>query len=151
MNQKVISVMRIIHGSMIMGLLLFFIVLIGLGNGLPSGETDFNNPLVYVAIVFLVFALMMNYIVYPARIQKLKDSGGSATEKVNGWKTWFLIRCATTEAAALFCLVGVLLTDSSFYMYMYFAALVLFISYFPTKNKLQGELELRSEEMSEVG
>ncbi|MBC8045896.1 MAG: hypothetical protein H7Y00_03825 [Fimbriimonadaceae bacterium] len=150
MNEKIFPTMNIIHGAMVTGMILFFAVLVFLQSGLPSAETDFSSPLMYVAIFLTVFALAFNFLIYPGRIEKVKTGNSSAHGKVTNWKTIFLIRCAITEGAALFCLAGMFVEESAVFMYLFFALLVLFISFFPSRNKIQSELELSSEEVAEL-
>lgn len=142
--------MNLLHGSMIFGMTIFLIIVIIMQNGFPEGAANFSSPLIYIAIAICTFALAFHFLLYQNRLEKIRSNSKSTAEKLTNWRTLFLLKCAITEGAAIFCLVGALVEKSAMFLYLFLAVFVLFISFFPTKNKLQSELELTNDEMAEV-
>lgn len=141
MNQKLFPTINVLHIALCMGPFLFFITILLLQGGLPSVPANFSDPFIYVAIAAFIGAFSFTYLLYPGRINKISEKT-DAQQKIADWRTMFIVRCAVTEGAALVCIVGMLLMEYDFFVYLFIPLLILQISYFPTKNKVQNELAL---------
>jgi hypothetical protein len=151
MNKKPLAVLQIVHLAMCFGIVLVFVILLILKGGFPAKETDFTNPLFYLAVILTIGSLLFNFMIYPGRTQKIKDdTSATAQAKLAKWQSLFFLRNAIAEAACIGCLVGIYFDASQFFVYLYILNLVFFIYNFPTKTKVIDALGFNSSEAEQL-
>mgnify|MGYP001078123876 CR=1 FL=1 len=142
---------RILHGAMVMGSLLFFVVVyfvFGIDkvvNAEPGTFDMFSYLIPIVVLSSILIAKMLDR-------NKLAsfDGEGGLKEKLFDYRVRVIIRSALTEGTALFAVVAVLLTDDIIYA-LYFGIGWLALVYFrPNAAELSNDYNVTPQEEQEL-
>jgi len=141
-----LRVTDIIFYSLLMGLLLFFvIVMVFIQDKVQETGNNLNMIFTFVVPVFGLLMMFTSRIIYNQMISKY-DSGVSLAEKISYYRTVKIISWAMIESACLFALVATMLTSN----YLYVAVFIFLFGYFflikPSKESLVRDMHLNSDE-----
>jgi len=155
-NQKITSkqyfkTLKIIHASLVGGVLLFAFVV----TYLLSGEhlsNSFNNEssMFYTIIAVLgLFAILGGDFIFKNMIKKAKMHPALPTKMVH-YQSACIIKYALPEGVALFSIVASLLTMSVWFLVIAGILVLILISYHPSIEKTIKDLELNIDEQKQV-
>jgi len=135
-----------IYYSLIIGMLLFFSIVIVLiqGKNLPSGE-GIDKIFIIVVPVFGLMMMVISRVIYNLMISKY-EAGSSLIQKLSYYRTAKIIAWAVIESACFFAIIATMLTSN----YLYVAVFVFLLGYFflirPSKESLIRDMQLNSDE-----
>ena len=136
----------IIFYSLLVGLILFFvIVMVLIQDKVQETGNDLNMIFTFVVPVFGLVMMFISRMIYNQMISKY-ESGGSLTEKISYYRTVKIISWAMIEGACFLSLVATMLTSN----YLYVAVFVFLFGYFflmkPSKESFIRDMHLNSDE-----
>jgi uncharacterized membrane protein len=148
-NSEIKNQMRItktIYYSLIIGLVLFFIVVIVLVQDKDhSAENEVDTIFTIIVPVFGLIMMFVSRMIYNQMISKF-NSDGNLLQKVSYYRTVKIISWAMIEGACFFSLVATILTSN----YLYVAVFIFLFGYFilmrPSAESLIRDMNLNSEE-----
>jgi len=143
-----LKIIKIIHISLISGVILFFIVAVMI---IQSNKVSGNKELDSIfTIVVPAYGLLMMYFsrtIFNLLVSKF-SAGSNLSEKIAKFRLAKIICWALVESACLFALVATLLTSN----YLYVVVFIFLFGYFfmlrLSKQSLKIELQLSPEEMN---
>lgn len=118
-----------------------------------QGEMGADDPelgqlfLIIGAALFISSQFASRFIV-GKRLEAIQKFG--LNNKMNQYRGVFILRMAMIEGPALFCLVTYLVTGYIWLLVFGMALLILFLTYYPSVNKVVNELELNTSERNLV-
>lgn len=148
-NNGYLKSLQIVFFSLLMGPILFLGVCLFLQNGSPHVEQTTDSSLFFIALGFATVGIIGSRTIYNTRISKLKLLS-DAEDKLNGWRTTFIIRLALIEGPTLFCVVGLLLEEQRVFLFLAIVLIAFQALNFPTRNKIQEDLNLNETEIKLV-
>ena len=142
-----LRVTDIIFYSLLVGLLLFFvIVMVLIQDKVQETGNDLNMIFTFVVPVFGLVMMFISRMIYNQMISKY-ESGGSLVEKISYYRTVKIISWAMIEGACFLSLVATMLTSN----YLYVAVFIFLFGYFflmkPSKQSLIRDMSLNSDEI----
>jgi hypothetical protein len=142
---------RILHGALVVGSLLFFVVVyFGLGiDEEVNAEPDTFDMFYYLIPIVVLSSILVAKMVDRSKLAAFGGKGG-LKEKLFDYRTRVIIRSALTEGAALFAVVALLLTNNMIYA-IYFGIGWLALVYFrPNAAELSNDYNLTTQEEQEL-
>jgi len=141
-----LRVTDIIFYSLLVGLLLFFvIVMVLIQDKVQKTDNDLNMIFTFVVPLFGLVMMFLSRMIYNQMISKY-ESGDSLVPKISYYKTVKIISWAMIESSCLLSLVATMLTSN----YLYVAVFIFLFGYFflmkPSKESLIRDMHLNSEE-----
>ncbi|MEL6633503.1 MAG: hypothetical protein AAFQ83_18695 [Bacteroidota bacterium] len=143
--------LRILHGAMVLGTVIFLGVAFFLNQNDPIGQDFGDNIMLFyiLSAFFVVIAyLAVPYIVKPILLQARQ--GKSLNAKMIGYRNYLIIKWATMEAAVFFALVFYFLTGEYFFMGTAIIGILASLTLAPSTPKTVRDLKLEGAERSEV-
>ena len=136
----------IIFYSLLVGLILFFvIVMVLIQDKVQETGNDLNMIFTFVVPVFGLVMMFISRMIYNQMISKY-ESGGSLVEKISYYRTVKIISWAMIEGACFLSLVATMLTSN----YLYVAVFIFLFGYFflmkPSKESFIRDMHLNSDE-----
>jgi hypothetical protein len=144
--QNQFRVTAIIFYSLIVGLLLFFVIVMVLNQDkVKETGNDLNMIFTFVVPVFGFVIMFISRMIYNQMISNY-ESGGSLVEKISYYRTAKIISWAMIEGACFLSLVATMLTSN----YLYVAVFIFLFGYFflmkPSKESFIRDMHLNSDE-----
>ncbi|MEM6343768.1 MAG: hypothetical protein AAF927_07800 [Bacteroidota bacterium] len=113
----------------------------------PEDE-DLGQLFLIVAAVLLASTQLASRFLIGKRLEAIRKLG--LKSKMNQYRGVFILRLALLEGPALFCIVAYLVTGNFWLMLCAIGMLILFLTYYPSYNKVVNELELNANERHQV-
>ena len=144
-----LKTLQIIFIGLITGQILFLGVCLFLQSGNQPVEQTMNSSLFFIALGLATIGIIGSRAIYSSRINKLQTLENTQ-QKLDGWRTTFIIRMAMLEAPTLLCVVGLLLEEQRVFLFLALVLLFFQALNFPNKNKIQSDLNLNETETNEL-
>lgn len=139
-----LRVIQIIHLAFCLSILLFafVVVLITYPNAIFAVSFDAEQPATFIAPIFAVGCVVLSNFLFSKVLSNIEEIPGTSAKLVR-YQTAFIVKCAPLEAAALFNLVTVLITQNLFFIL--FAGIPFVALWFsrPTKEKMNELLKIQ--------
>ena len=148
-QQKYLKSLQIIFIAIVLGSVSYLAAVVFIKIDDQDTVTNYNDPLLYIVIAMTTIAIISSYLIYKFRLPGIKGKE-SVSEKLNAWRTLFIIRIALMEAACLFSVVGLFLTGFDIFLYMAVALIAFQFINIPTREKIKNDLELSEEEVGNL-
>jgi predicted membrane channel-forming protein YqfA (hemolysin III family) len=141
-----IRVTDIIFYSLLVGLLLFFVIVIVLiQDKVQETGNDLNMIFTFVVPLFGLVMMFISRMIYNQMISK-SDSDSNLLQKISYFRTAKIISWAMIEGACFLSLVATMLTSN----YLYVAVFIFLFGYFflmkPSKESFIRDMHLNSDE-----
>jgi predicted membrane channel-forming protein YqfA (hemolysin III family) len=141
-----LRVTDIIFYSLLVGLLLFFVIVIVLiQDKVQETGNDLNMIFTFVVPLFGLVMMFISRMIYNQMISK-SDSGSNLLQKIFYFRTAKIISWAMIEGACFLSLVATMLTSN----YLYVAVFIFLFGYFflmkPSKGSFIRDMHLNSDE-----
>ena len=150
--EQSIKEMKILHGALFAGVLLFAGVSIVIHLVLELGAELAILPKQALYLVFLIVAATMylgNSLF--AKNVALIEENLSLDEKINRYRSASILRVALIETAALSTIIGYMLSGNLLYMILLAVPLIYFVYTFPHENTVIESLQLTYSEQQQLG
>lgn len=144
-----LKTLQIMFMGLFTGPILFLGVCFMLQAGSQPVEQEMSSPLFFIAIGFATIGIIGSRAMYASRISKLQALE-STQQKLDGWRTTFIIRMAMIEGPTLLCVVGLLIEEQRVFLFLALVLLFFQALNFPTKSKIQSDLNLSETETKEL-
>lgn len=135
---------QIIFASIVLSPIIFLAIIIYLHSGSEQKTADFSDPLLYAGIIFGTSAVIGSTLMYRLRIPAIKRME-NLNEKLNAWRSIFIVAIALIEGATLFAAVCLFVTGYDIFLYISAALLSAQFMNLPTREKIKKDLELDDE------
>jgi hypothetical protein len=138
--------------ALIAGQLFFAVVVIYLINfsGMVITDTGLNQILFMVVPTIALGSFFGSFVVFKGKMSKLKDITDIST-KLNEYRGAQIVRWALYEGPSFFAIIAYMLTSQIFYLGIMLIAIILFVTSFPSKDRLMKDLELSWEDENQLG
>jgi hypothetical protein len=150
-NQTPASLLKniiVIHLALVAGQILFGIVVFTIAKQQPHNPK--NDLLIYIVPVMAIGCLFLSMLIPKNMINSIKsDQPLSARLKL--YQAAFIVRMALLEGTSLFGIVSFLLTNNIAFIGISGALVAYSIYLYPTRQKIEDELNLGYEEKAELG
>ena len=142
--------LNILFYAMASGQAIFLIVAFYLRSQGEMGPEDeeLGQIFLIVAAAVLVSTQLASRFVIGKRLEAIRSLG--LRKKMDQYRGVFILRMALLEGPALFCIVAYLVSGNFWLMVCGIGLLILFLTYYPSINKVVNELELDSSERNLV-
>lgn len=147
--KKALQISRIIYFSMLAGILFFMIMVFYVNSGKFIFNTSSGDPVFIVILVFCCIAIPSGYLFAKNLYNKI-DPSLSFREKYPVYQSGLIIRLASCEGVALLCIVNLLISGNLINLFISILPLSVFISYFPTPEKIGREINLTPSEIEQI-
>ena len=145
--KQYLKALNIVHAALLLGAVLFAAMTLFLNqtNGIAQKDAEMENIFLVMVPLFFLGSFVANYILIPKRLEKDRKEK-DLSSKLDSYRATQIVKFAIMEGPAFFAIVTFLITGS--YLLIGFAGMimVLFATYFPTKEKIVNELELNRKE-----
>lgn len=147
-----VNQMRILHGALLIGVLVFIAICIYIHEGLGIGDSLAMLPEQAFYLVILIAGSILlggNFI-----FRKMtSDIGNELTlqEKITKYRGASILRAAMIESAALVIVIGYMLSGNTWYLIVEVVPLFYFWNTFPNEDKMYNELDLTYREQHQLG
>ncbi len=149
MQRGYLKQMQVLFVAITISPMIFMATVLFMQNGEQQVETNYEHPLVYAAVIASTFLLIGSNLIYRFRTPALKQKEILA-QKLEGWRSIFIMRVAMIEAAALINLVFLFTTGFDLFLYLAVAIIVYQFINLPSRSKIKNELDLNEEEASSL-
>ncbi len=141
-------VLTIIYIAILIGLT--FVALFGMFYVKSHGavnvfEEQSNYMIKSIVVLALLVGIPVSHLFYNKKIKHINEEW-PLKNKLNHFKTAFIVRIVMLEAIAVLSVVAYLLNADKSFLYMFGVIFVLFIIHAPTKNRIVTDLQLTEEE-----
>ena len=140
-----IKIITIIYIALITGLLLFGTTAFFITENKGVKMSPADDPFFYVAPLLVIAGGISGAFLFKMAVSKLANIQ-TLKEKLQGYQTALILRAALSEGPSLFAIVCFLLTGNSFYLIIAGLNVLYFVSFIPTKSKLEDDLNLSYED-----
>jgi hypothetical protein len=150
-KQGFFKLVAMIHAALLIGQVLFAIVVFSItkSTGLNLKPTP-DDLFFYIALVLVIAGIFGGSFAYKQQLTKLPDTA-TLREKLTGYQTALIIRCALSQGACFFCIVCYMLTGNEFYLVLTGINILYFIWVRPVKDQIADDLNLSYENKEELG
>ena len=152
-NASPFSVLKIMHGAMLIGQLLFIAVLFYLvySKKITAPLTDQDRIFQVIAIAFAAIAFFAGTSLFKKKITTLREGFNStAKEKFEKYRSACIVQWALLEGAVLFCGICFFLTGNYAFLALAAVLILLFAMQVPNKTKMALQLGLSSTDTDEL-
>lgn len=147
--QGYVTTLKIMFIGLFTGPILFLGVCFMLQAGRQPVEQEMSSPLFFIALGFATIGIIGSRALYASRISKLQALDNTQ-QKLDGWKTTFIIRAAMIEGPTLLAIVGFFLEEQRVFVFLALVLMFFQALNFPTKSKIQSDLNLSETETKEL-
>jgi len=145
-SKSALKLARVLFFAMLMGLIFFILVTLNITIGTLFFEVDFSEPFALVVLVMCLTVIPFGYL-YSRRVFSGVNPGDTVREKYPKYQLGFLIRIASCEGVGLFAIICLMLTSNLYYLIFLALALVIFISNYPTPERIGELMDLSPKEI----
>jgi hypothetical protein len=140
--------MTIMHLSMLMGQLIFGVLAFYLQlNDQKTINIETLKLFQYIALALAIIGVGVSVFINNFRLRSIKEKK-DISAKLGAYRINFMIKMAFIEMPVLFAIISYLITGNTFFLMLGGALALVFLLYFPTKNRIAEELELNSDEIA---
>lgn len=133
-SKKALQLTRMIYFSLLTGITLFLAVVLNMSSNLFF-RPEFTNPLIPSLAILSCLLLPSGFIFSKKYFSKIDQDSG-LERKYPIYQSGLLIRLASCEGVSLFAIVCLLLTDNLFCLIFLLTAILIYIAYYPTPDKI---------------
>ncbi len=144
-----LKTLQILFIGLFIGPILFLGVCLFIQSGNQPVEQTGQSPLFFIAIGFATIGIIGSRAMYASRISKLQALDNTQ-QKLDGWRTTFIIRMAMIEGPTLLSVVGLLIEEQRVFLFLALVLLFFQALNFPTKSKIQSDLNLSETDTKEL-
>ena len=150
--KRALKEMKILHGALFVGVILFAGVSIVIHLELELGAELVILPeqSLYIIILVVAAAIYMGHFLFTKNIA-LIEGDLSLEEKVNRYRSASILRAALIETAALSTIIGYILSGDLLYLILLAVPLMYFVYTFPKENAVVHNLQLTYAEQQKLG
>lgn len=145
MNKSTLSTMFLtnmtIFYAVMIGHTAFALTVVFVLKGAMATIDPANNNLLYLAIALSITAVSGGYMLYKSKVDAI-PKGGDALKKLTLWRSAFILKIALIDAACLFHLVFLMLTNNRIYLYLYILMAVIMLLNKPMQSRIMEELQI---------
>jgi hypothetical protein len=123
------------------------IAFILISTGFSSNSPDLLPVFTYLIPVLCAVMVFVSVITFKTKISKV-DSSGSLKDKLDAYRGLYITRCALIEGPVIFTIIAYLLTGAQMFLIIAIVMLLIFISFYPSLQKIIKELPLSSTEQA---
>lgn len=148
--KQYLKALNIIHGAMFVGQLSFAAITIYLNKSLPGPlleKNELNKIFMFIVPLFFMGAIFLSRLIVSNRMQAAMEQS-ELKSKLERYRTIQIIKFALMEAPAFLAIVSYLLTGELLLLGFATLITVVFVTYFPTKEKIVTELDLSRKEQT---
>jgi hypothetical protein len=150
--QQEVKATMILFVAMISGIVMFLIISIFVNTlkGAFLQNKDYENILLFIAGALLAAALLIGNRMYRSKIEKIRATAGSLSERIVSYRGALILFMAFVEAAALFSVTCFLLTGNL--IFLGFVAIVVATAFnkIPTKNNIAEAVGMTATEQASL-
>ena len=139
---------RIIYFALIFGVVFFLVISILLSKGSSHFSLGTGDPIFMVAMILTGSAITAGYY-FSRRLLKF-NSSDPLSIKWPIYQVSLIVKMAGCEGAALFSVVGLILSGNLAFILMILVCLAVMISYYPSAGKIGQELDLSQSEIDSL-
>ncbi len=148
--KKYFRTLQLIFKALLSGLLFFITIALALvlGNTTPTNQS-LLYPLMGITVFLFINAVFTSKMLFKKKVEHAKSTK-ALDKKITTYTSAVIIRLAFIEATALFATVSYILTANTAFIGTAGILLVMFLLYFPKKEKVIAELELNYDQVSKM-
>ncbi|MFK7921093.1 MAG: hypothetical protein AB8H47_04010 [Bacteroidia bacterium] len=132
-------------GQLIFAIVAFFVI--GQGTMGPE-DAELGQLFLIIAVGLVLMTQVASRFLVNKRLEDIRKL--DFRSKMIQYRALFILRIALLEGPALFCLLTYLVTGYLWLLVLGMGMLLLFLTYYPSINKVVNELELSPSERSQV-
>lgn len=140
-----IKTLSIIHLALLSGLIIFLIIAYTQNKVWQLNLNDTSDVFLFIAPILAVGGILVGNFLYNNQINALSNKN-SLREKLTGFQTASIMKYALIEGPALLAIVSSMNSGNLFYIIIAIALIVYFYFQKPTKEKIESNLKLNSEQ-----
>ncbi len=140
-----IKTLSIIHLALLSGLIIFLIIAYTQNKVWQLNLNDTSDVFLFIAPILAVGGILVGNFLYNNQINALSNKN-SLREKLTGFQTASIMKYALIEGPALLAIVSSMNNGNLFYIIIAIALIVYFYFQKPTKEKIESNLKLNSEQ-----
>lgn len=143
---------KLIHLALLAGQVMFAIVAFSISNKQLSFVTKDkeNDIFLYLVPLFAIGGFVVGNFIAKKILASFMNKE-TLTEKLAGYQTALIVKCALLESASLMGIVAFLLTNNWIFLLIAIAIMFYFFTLHPTVDKVTDDLQLSYEEKAELG
>ena len=143
---------KIIHFALLTGQAMFAAVAYSIGNKQISFVTkdSKNDIFLYLVPIFAIGGFVAGNFISKKILANFQNKE-TLSEKLAGYQTALIVKCALLEGASLMGIVAFLLTNNWLFLLISIAIMLYFFTLKPTADKVADDLQLNYDEKVELG
>jgi len=141
-----LKTLQILFIGLFTGPILFLGVCLFIQSGNQPVEQTGQSPLFFIAIGFAVIGIMGSRALYSSRIAKIQEMD-NVKQKLENFRTAFIIRLALIEGPTLLCIVGLLVEEQQIFLYVAIVLILAQALNYPTKSKVANDIQISEAEL----
>ncbi len=138
----------LILGILSIGALFVVIMVFKTGN-IPIFDAEDVSLIKAIVIIALLVGIPVSHIFFLKKLKHISPKL-SVVNKIQYYKTAFIVRISVLEAIGVLGLIGYWVSADKSFLYMFGVVFILFLVHAPTKNKLLNDLKLSEAEEEEI-
>ncbi len=151
-SKEYLRALMIVYVALIMGQVMFMAVSIYLNvtaGSLAGPDESFASVMNIVAIFFSLGGILGGYFSFRKSLEKASVKE-NLNEKLQSYRAALIVRSALLEGPSFFGIVGYLLLGDYLLLIHPFVIIGIFFLWWPSKNRLQTELNLNGNEIAKL-
>ncbi|WP_419701884.1 hypothetical protein [Mucilaginibacter sp. NFX135] len=146
-----VRTMKIIHGALLAGQVLFASVAIATGTKtLYFNGRDTKDVFFFVGPALAFGCIIAGFFLFKKLIDRLSQKT-DLQSKVTGYQAAFITRAALLEGPSLFNIVAFMLSGNLFYLFISVLLMLILFRSRPTANRIAEDLQLGYDDKAELG
>jgi len=139
---------QILHAAMFFGMVMIMIILKFIVGIKDTSDGDLLFPAMGIGLA--ISSLVLGQIIFNNRMETLKKERITVAEKLEAYRSAFIIKLALLEGPALFCLVLHFLNGNPLLFYTFLFILIIFAYERPIEARIKQQLNLHAENLAAI-
>lgn len=151
-QQGVFKAIRIVHLSMLLGLLLFTVIsiIVNQRGFVAIADESFDRMAQLIAVIFSATALVLGFKLFKRRLTAARESAEPAEKRMGQYMAACLLWWALIEGPGLLAVIGFLVTGNYAFIGLAVFHILLLLVFMPRKDNIILLLNLNSEEVKRL-
>jgi len=146
-----VKTMKIIHGGLLTGQVLFAGVAVATGTkAIYFNARDTQDVFFFVAPLLAFGGIIAGFFLFKQLTARLSEKN-DLQSKVAGYQAAFITRSALLEGPSLFSIVVFMLSGNLFYLFISVLLMLILLQSRPTANRIAEDLQLDYDDKAELG
>ena len=145
----ILKSLKIVHLALLSGQLMFVFVTISISKNPSFNMKSANDPFFIVAPLLAASCFLIGNVLFKKMVGNLQNKP-TLFDKLTGYQSAFIVKCALLEGSSLFAIVVFMLTNNWFFLLISACIIVYFITLRPGTEKVADDLQLNYDEKLEL-